>query len=483
MASDTDLLSYTGRDIASIRKELIDEIPKLTSKWTDFNESDVGMILLELIASVTDMLNFYLDNQAFETYLDTAKQEKNIRSLLRAMNYRVPLMNNAKGTLIVNFANDDLKSIEIPKYTVVSSSRTDLNVHYCTADTVSNIGKFDTLYIPIMEGTVHKITLSKNDLNEYLNDNGNISRRIYLGYTNVADKSIEIVQSTGTVWSECDDALLKYNGGYYYSVHTDSEGQVYVFMSVNYLTLIENDDTITITFVTTQGTDGVVESNTLDKIDYNLDDVVRIYNPIKTYGASDKPTDTDLETMKILARNNAISMGRCITLEDFKNVVDSYPYVYQSIVKDWKYPEYVDEPYLVKIWAVDRLGEGLRELDINEISMDIYSKCNVDTSIKFETVNNVKFNIHAKLVITSTTYSEKTKIRDAVKQKLLEYYSPQKMSFNESISYALLDSRIRAVSPYIADIQILEPSADVKVGLVEFPKLENITLDIVDKLE
>ena len=34
----TNTISYTGRDVADIRRELIDMIPTLTTKWTDFNE-------------------------------------------------------------------------------------------------------------------------------------------------------------------------------------------------------------------------------------------------------------------------------------------------------------------------------------------------------------------------------------------------------------------------------------------------------------
>ena len=66
MASSNNSMSYTGRDIVSIRKELINTIPTLTDKWTDFNESDLGMVLIELMAGVQDMQNFYLDTQALK---------------------------------------------------------------------------------------------------------------------------------------------------------------------------------------------------------------------------------------------------------------------------------------------------------------------------------------------------------------------------------------------------------------------------------
>ena len=99
-------LSYTGRDAIDIKRELISMVPKLTEQWRDFSESDLGVIIVELIAGAQDLQNFYFDNQAFETFLDSAEQEKNIRSLLRAMNYKIPFMGSASGTLNLYFNTD-----------------------------------------------------------------------------------------------------------------------------------------------------------------------------------------------------------------------------------------------------------------------------------------------------------------------------------------------------------------------------------------
>ena len=110
----TQTVSYTGRDVSEIRRELIDMIPTLTSEWTDFNESDLGITMIELIAGAQDMQNFYFDTQAFETYLDTAVQSKNIRSIARAMNYRIPLKSTASGQLLITFTDDSYKTVDIP---------------------------------------------------------------------------------------------------------------------------------------------------------------------------------------------------------------------------------------------------------------------------------------------------------------------------------------------------------------------------------
>lgn len=52
----------------TILAEAIARIPFLTDQWTDFNPQDTGIMLLELMAGLTEMLNFTLD-QVGDTFL------------------------------------------------------------------------------------------------------------------------------------------------------------------------------------------------------------------------------------------------------------------------------------------------------------------------------------------------------------------------------------------------------------------------------
>lgn len=62
-------LPYTAKDYESLRRELVARIPQLTDRWTDFNPTDPGMVLLELFCGVADMLFYYLDAQTAEAFL------------------------------------------------------------------------------------------------------------------------------------------------------------------------------------------------------------------------------------------------------------------------------------------------------------------------------------------------------------------------------------------------------------------------------
>lgn len=481
MASSNNSLSYTNRDIVSIRKELINTIPKLTDKWTDFNESDLGITLIELMAGVQDMQNFYLDTQAFETYLDTAVQDKNVRALLRSMNYRIPLAKSSECKVRIVFVNNDNREITIPKYTSFTSSINSSVVNFVAKETITKSGSFDYIDIPVMEGIARTVSWSRDDLKSNKNVDGDVSRRIYLGYKNVSDGSVEIVQH-GNIWKECDDALLKYEGGRWYSVHVDSDGQVYVLMSVNFLQLVEEGESLDINFVTTNGINGIIDLDTIDTINMNLQDVQRIYNTTKSYDASDSPSSADLQNMKVLARRNAVTMGRYITLEDFETAVYEQSYVFQAVVKDWKYSDYVNEPYVVKVWAVNTLGESLGELTREKLKKELMSKAIADLTVQVLEVESVDFNIDVDVVLSVDNETAKERLRTEIISFLNTTYRAENMSFGENISYSLMTSRIKAYSPYIKDVVVRTPSKDIEVGNIQFPRLNKISVRVVEDL-
>lgn len=491
MPSTQNELSYSGRSVLDIRRELINLVPRLTDKWTDFNESDLGVTLIELIASVQDMQNFYFDTQAFETYLDTAVQDKNLRSLMRDMNYRIPLVSSAKGEITIYFDSAIDRTVTIPRYTRVFSTKSYVKPVYCVYDTVEESGTFSEITVPIIEGEVKSLRMTRNDFLKNKNTAGRVSRRVYLGYKTVSDRSVSIIQN-GVVWEEVDDALLEYNGGYVYSVHKDSDGQVYVLMSVNFLDLLplDNNESIEFRFLISLGVDGTVEAGSLDSIDLTIPGMTRLTNQGDTVGGANEP---DLQTHKILARKNAVTMDRYITLDDYRTGVFKNSSVYDCVVKDWKYRKYVTSPYLVKIWAVDFSGKNLDNLTKEEIKRDLMRKGNVEVSVEFPEVEVVKFSIKASIVVNVSKKDELTRVKRAVESNVLAQFSRDNLGFGRGMSLNYVYSLIRSTSPMIKDVYVeslmknssgkfITPAKDVEVDEIQFSYLEDISVSVVDSL-
>ena len=81
-------IDYTARTYTTIKAALLDHVQKIfPNDWQDFQESNLGMCILELVAYVGDNLSFYADRQANEMFLPTAVQRQNIINLVKLIGY------------------------------------------------------------------------------------------------------------------------------------------------------------------------------------------------------------------------------------------------------------------------------------------------------------------------------------------------------------------------------------------------------------
>jgi hypothetical protein len=82
-------VSYLNKSFVDFKGDLITFIKNYyPTTWTDFNEANPGMIMLELAAYVGDVLSFYVDNQFKENLLAYAEQEGNVISIAQALGYK-----------------------------------------------------------------------------------------------------------------------------------------------------------------------------------------------------------------------------------------------------------------------------------------------------------------------------------------------------------------------------------------------------------
>ena len=89
MAKKKIPISYTNRDFNSIKAALVEHARRYyPDSYKDFNEASFGSLMLDTVSYVGDVLSFYLDYQANESFLETAIEKENIINLSRNMGYR-----------------------------------------------------------------------------------------------------------------------------------------------------------------------------------------------------------------------------------------------------------------------------------------------------------------------------------------------------------------------------------------------------------
>tara|TARA_Y100001973_G_C5184194_1_gene326781 strand:- start:273 stop:2084 length:1812 start_codon:yes stop_codon:yes gene_type:complete len=82
-------IRYTDRDFSSIKRSLIEHIKRYYPEtFQDFNEASFGALMLDMMAYVGDVMSFYLDYQANESFMHTAIEYDNIIKLAKQLGYK-----------------------------------------------------------------------------------------------------------------------------------------------------------------------------------------------------------------------------------------------------------------------------------------------------------------------------------------------------------------------------------------------------------
>ena len=81
-------IKYTNRDFDSIKEDLVKYAKRYyPNNYADFTEASFGSMLFDMVAYVGDMMSFYVDYQANESFLDTSVEFSNLRKHARALGY------------------------------------------------------------------------------------------------------------------------------------------------------------------------------------------------------------------------------------------------------------------------------------------------------------------------------------------------------------------------------------------------------------
>jgi hypothetical protein len=93
-------IKYTSRDFDSIRKDLENYAKRYyADTYKDFNKASFGSLMLDTVAYVGDILSFYLDYQANESFLNTAIEYDNVIRLAKQLGFKLDTSPSSHGIL------------------------------------------------------------------------------------------------------------------------------------------------------------------------------------------------------------------------------------------------------------------------------------------------------------------------------------------------------------------------------------------------
>ena len=493
------LKDYTRKDMLEIRQYLISIIDELCdkygTKWTDRNESDLGMFFVELAAGIADMLNFNIDKNALETYLPTAKQRKNIKKILTLINYEMlpPVAAVTKVTFTLKdsyFQRLETEGYEltfdlkIPKYTQLGFHRTVGSIYYVTSEDCEILRGTLSTECPVMQGIAKTI----NYLNvSYLKEN----RTIEINSTKVAAGSVRLIIGDEE-WEQVPDVLIDEVYGKKYSVHETEKDHPYIEFHYTWKNYLPADATtpVSIQYVDTEGSLGIVRAGALTSIDDSIiiDGVdyapfIDVINEEPSSGGADRET---IDIAKIKAPAMIETGHTMCTLKDYEAFTNVVPGVHKSKAIDWNISwnnitsYYVGVPYKVRVFVVSNDYDSYicTEQFLDEIhsKLEPYLWCSIQLSVEQAPIYEI--NIDAT-IYTRTNEGNFPTIRKDIQDAVLEFFKKGNRDFGERFTIGMIEHLIDSSNNLIDYCELKNLKDTIVLEPIQFPKLGTLSLNII----
>ncbi|MDN3522554.1 baseplate J/gp47 family protein [Halomonas ramblicola] len=100
-------VDYMARDYDSLLRAMREQIPRKLPEWTEYeSEADFGNVLLQLFAHMGDILSYYQDRVANESFLGTARERRSVIHHLALIGYRLATAAPAAAEVTLRFPAD-----------------------------------------------------------------------------------------------------------------------------------------------------------------------------------------------------------------------------------------------------------------------------------------------------------------------------------------------------------------------------------------
>jgi len=460
-------ITYSNKDYESLRQELLARIPQLTDRWTDFNESDLGVVLLELFCGVGDMLAYYLDAQAAEAFLPTARQRQNVINLCKLIGYRLDSPVAATTALRFSLPSAMTEDITIPTGTVCKAKLDDGDVDFETIEsTIIPRGQM-TADVGARQG-VRRL--------EEFTATGGCGQRYALTPTSIAQDSVQ-AHLGGVEWGEARFFIDSAPDSKHFQVETDGLDVTWVvFGDGVHGAIPPTGESITIEYLETLGSLGNLGRGLVTEIVspvYSNGTRVEltITNSTPATGGSDRET---LDHAKLQGPAELRSLWKAVTKDDYKALAEGFPGVAKAQVLDAN--DCANIRYYQVNMAVAPDGGGLPSPTLkSELAEFIESRKVITIEVNLFDPSYRPVPIDAEVYIYPTEQPEDVRMR--AESALREFFSFEKMAFGQSVYFSDVVSLLDGVRG-VSHVKLYSPQTDIEIRPGQIAALGELHLDV-----
>jgi hypothetical protein len=340
---------YTNRDYTSIRTDLLNRASVIFPEWTSRDSSDFGMLFIDLVSYMGDILHYYVDQAARESFLETATRRSSLLAIASLLDYIPHGRTSAQTTITLDATNSlatDVSPILIPvntKFTASPLVETAESVIFTSNQSIA----FNSTGTPISGYTTYAKTvpatvrLTEGEFfTETFTSNGQISQRYTLSKIGVVKESIVVTVAEGVLgadvsYSQVTRLIENTNSDKVYVANIEADDSVVLqFGNGIHGKIPATNAVVTITYRKSRGSAGNVEANSVTSF-YSLsnaygptyDGILITPNTTRAFGGSNSESITSLKSN---IPTSFRSQDRAVSLQDYEDLVLRIPGVIKT---------------------------------------------------------------------------------------------------------------------------------------------------------
>jgi len=443
-SNERDVIDYMARDYDSFLKSMRDLIPEKLPEWKEFeSEADFGNVLLQLFAHMADIISYYQDRIANESFLGSAQTRRSIIHHLRLIGYKLSTAAPASAELTLTVPDTYAELLTINKGDAFATkSQKDqpsvrfeytreepLEINFDTIDPIGNEKKFEG--IPVEEGRLIKdeilgVSDGTPNLKFRLAHNGLILRS--LGQGQKINRDIILITMLGETieeWGLKESLAFSRAAQKEFIIEIDEDDRTMVIFGDGVLGAIPPPGAnIKVSYRVGGGSNGNVAADTIQTI-VDAPQLAllgaKVTNPTSATGGADKET---IGHAVQHAPGVFRSLKRSVTTKDYEDLALDFKGVgkVRAEATNWN---------VITLFVAPEGGGYVSDVLKANLLAYFEDKRPLSTIIEIEDVDYVKIYVTAKIDVES--YYSRDDIKEKVKNEAGDLLAFENVDFADPI--------------------------------------------------
>lgn len=392
---------------------MLEAAQSILPEWTSRSPSDMGVVLIESFAYAADILSFYTDRVANESFLQTAVQRSSVLNIAEMLGYRPAAATAAKVTLRFT-TQPNVGDVLIPECTRVSTQGSSIVFFELDEDLIIPSNSVTTGTVAATEGQkFERETLGVSS--------GVAGQQLITTHSPVIAGSMTIFVDEGggfQKWREVETLLESDGTDAVFVLSEDEFDRTAATFGDGVTGKIPGTGAIIqASYRIGGGTRGNVSAGTLTTIVNSLPGVTAVTNPAAAVGG------TDIETLASIRQNAPRvhrTASRAVSLQDHADLALSRAKIAKANAV--KASNYTTSNRHVEVYVAPAEPTALPTSDLMDVETFLISRAVTGSDVDVLNVSYIPINITAEIHVADGFLADSVRsvVNDAISQ-FLEY--------------------------------------------------------------